>query len=112
MPCCSNIINAPALLWPSGFPSSCSGSVSLLNSAALQTHNNDTVLISSHQQFGFVEIFQVLGGDAVFYIAIFCSLTLTQFQFYGVFLFFSMSEQHIEKSPYSLLWNTWKGYIY
>lgn len=79
----------------SGFPSFSSGSGSLLNNAALQTHNKYIALISSHQQFGFEEIFQVLGGDSVIYFVIFCSLTLTQFQFSGVFLSFAMSEEHI-----------------
>lgn len=54
-----------------------SGSVSLLNNAALQSHNNYIALISSHQQFGFVEIFQVLRGDSVMHFVIFFSLTLS-----------------------------------
>lgn len=77
----------------------------------LQTHNYCLGLISSHQQFGFVEIFQVLGGYSPIYFPGLCSLTFTQFKFSGAFLSFGTSEEHIKKSPCSLLWKTWRGYV-
>lgn len=77
----------------------------------LQTHNYCRGLICSRQQFGFVEVFQVSGGDYLIYFPGLCSLIFTQFKFSRAFPSFGTSEQHIKENPCSLLWRTWRGYI-